>query len=336
MAVFSSEFSLIVYLVIASYSLSFITSKCGYKWKLNSAANLKMSSADSGFDGKEFEEALRNLSPAMGKKSDNADEIINDLRKEQISRKYPFGDYTDLLPMLPDCNNYYSGKFGDYTWHQNADQVFVYMPIDDSITKRDIEIKFEALYVDITVNDERLVRFDTVERLIPDGSFWILETDKDGQKYLQLDLEKRYRMINWKNLFGEAPKVVEGEAEERRKMLESLFSANKGMSKMTGKEPESMDEMMKNKELMKMIKEVNQNPEFLESLDSYEEGMDTMQMGEIEDDGEEDNGEGPVVEIDSPFDVRKFVSKTADKLYGDNNVVDTDSEVIDTTAEDPK
>jgi hypothetical protein len=142
-------------------------------------------------------------------------------------------------------------------------------------------------------------------------------------------------MINWKNLFGEAPKVVEGEAEERRKMLESLFAANKGMSQMTGKEPESMDEMMKNKELMKMIKEVNENPEFLESLDSRPDGMD-MEMGEFEDDGEEDNGEGPVVEIDSPFNVEKFVSETAEKLYGNNKVIDTDSEVIDTTAEDPK
>jgi hypothetical protein len=37
------------------------------------------------------------------------------------------------------------------------------------------------------------------------------------------------------------------------------------MSKMTGKEPEGMDEMLKNEALMKMLKEVNTTPQVSDS-----------------------------------------------------------------------
>lgn len=300
---------------------------------VSESSNSNSATENNAFDPKEFEQAMRKMNP-MGNRMGSADAIINDIREEQVRRKYPFDDYTEQLPILPDCNNYYSGAYGNYTWHQNADQVFVYIPINDDIGKRDIEIKFDALSVKVMINDEFLVKFDTMERLIPDGSFWVLETDKSGQKYIQLDLEKRFRMINWKNLFGEAPKIVKGEAEERRKMLESLFAANKGMSKMTGKEPESMDEMIKNEQLMKMIKEVNLKPQIVDSdsssnnrdsdEDEEEEEYEELEVG---DEGEENN-----IDIDTPFDIKKFVSNTADKYYNKNS---PDSNgIIDTTVEE--
>jgi hypothetical protein len=329
------EVVFIVSLAIVSSSYAFAPSSFGCKWVRYNNAAVK-SSSDDRFDGKEFEEALKNISPTMGKtiNADDKDSIINDIRTEQISRKYPFDDYTEQLPILPDCNNYYSGKYGTYTWHQNADQVFVYIPVEDTIGKRDIEIKFEALSVKVVINDEVIAKFDTIERLIPDGSFWIFETDKNGQKYIQLDMEKRYRMINWKNLFGEAPKVVEGEAEARREMLEKLFAANKGMSKMTGQEPESMDEMLKNENLMKMIKEINSKPELIEDSEG---GTEVLEEGQYEDEEADEGDEENVIEIDAPFDIKNFVSKTADKYYSPKDPTDdSNSEIIDITEETPK
>lgn len=314
---------LFVALAIVTLSVGFSPSSLTCKWTYK-LSPLKANSGSQGsdFDARDFEEALRNISPTKGKNNGSAgDAIISDMRAEQISRKYPFDDYTEQLPILPDCNNYYSGKYGDYTWHQNADQVFVYLPVDDSVTKRDVEIRFEALYVDIKINDESVVKFSTIERLIPDGSFWVFETDKNGQKYIQLDLEKRYRMINWKNVFTEPPVTVEGEAENRRKMLESLFAANKGMSKMTGKEPEGMDEMLKNEALMKMIREVNMKPEVMEDSDYFGDEEEMILDAEEADVGgnqgsiDYDKDGNPSVVLDTPFDVKGFVSKSADKYF---------------------
>lgn len=333
MAMSSFDRVALLTLAIATFSSGFAPSSVGFKWIPNIDRVLFSSNtnSDTNFDAKGFEEALRSISPTNGKSVDaTRNAVIADIREEQISRKYPFDDYTEQLPILPDCNNYYSGKYGDYSWHQNADQVFVYLPVEDDVTKRDVEVKFEALSVQLFINDELITEFATIERLIPDGSFWVFETDKNGQKYIQLDLEKRYRMINWKNLFIEAPKTTESEAENRRKMLESLFAANKGMSKMTGKEPESMEEMVKNEALMKMIREVNSEPEFTEDSD-YEGDEEEVILdaelvgGNNEGRMEYDEAGNPSVVLDAPFDVKGFVKKSADKYFPKENEAEEDS-----------
>lgn len=188
-----------------------------------------------------------------------SNEFYNDLKNDQekslsedIYRKYPFD--TTELPTLPDCDNYYSGKYGEYIWHQNADQVFVYIPIDENVERRDIQVKFEAKSVSVNVNQVEVVTFPCSERIIPDGSFWTFERDKDGKRYIHLDLEKRYRMINWKGIFGDQPaEADDGGSEKRSKILEKLFAANQGMSKLSGVPPETMQEMMANGDLTRMI-----------------------------------------------------------------------------------
>ena len=282
---------------------------------------MKSDDADPTFDGKEFEEALKKMGTVVGNQmaSSEASDVINEMRKEQLFRKYPFEDSPIGLPVLPDCNNYYSGKFGNYTWHQNADQVFVYIPILSDMKKNDIFVKFETLSVTIKINEEELIKFPTIERIIPDGSFWIFETDKEGNKYLQLDLEKRLRMINWKNLFDEPPPELQGESEKRKKMLESLFAANKGMAKITGKDPETIKEMMENRDLMNMINsEVNEEPELLND----DEGYDFSTSKDIVSSESEDENEA------DPYNVKKIVKDAADKYFGSN------SKVVDTTAKE--
>ena len=137
-------------------------------------------------------------------------------------------------------------------------------------------------------------------------------------------------MINWKNLFIEAPKTTESDAENRRKMLESLFAANKGMSKMTGKEPESMEEMVKNEALMKMTREVNSKPEFTEDSDYEGDDEEVILDAELvggnnEGRMEYDAAGNPSVVLDAPFDVKGFVKKSADKYFPKETEAEEDS-----------
>jgi hypothetical protein len=209
----------------------------------------------SEFDPSDFQKFMRQYNDVQG--PEPADDIIDGMREEQnargeeIFRKYPFED--TKLPVLPDCNQYFSGKYKDYIWHQNADQVYVYIPIDSSITKKDIDVEFRALKVVVHIKELPDITFDTVERIIPDGSFWTFEKNSQGELYLQLDLEKRFRMINWKSLFEEARANPKLDELRRTEMMEKLFAANKGMSKLTGQPAETMDEMMSNEQMVKMM-----------------------------------------------------------------------------------
>lgn len=118
---------------------------------------------------------------------------------------------------------------------QNSDQVFVYIPILAGVFARDINIKFDAKGCTIKIqssSQNQDLRINTPERVIPDGCFWTIEeASKNNKRYIQLDMEKRLRMMNWKNLFSDKP-AEESDADlnvRRQEMLSKLFAANKGM-----------------------------------------------------------------------------------------------------------
>jgi hypothetical protein len=88
-------------------------------------------------------------------------------------------------------------------------------------------------------------------------------------------------MINWKNVFSEQTVESDEDLEARRnEMLQRLLSANKGVSKLSGKESdensiESINEMMQNEMLMKMINsEVNTTPQIVGATQNGEEIVD--------------------------------------------------------------
>ena len=135
------------------------------------------------------------------------------------------------LPLLGDRNNYYSGEYEGKFWHQNADQVYVFVPVPADLPKRAVDVQFDARAVHVRVDGMDSFSFPCTERIIPDGCFWVLEQDsKSGDKYLMLDLEKRFRMINWKSLFGAAQEseLEADEATRRMQMLKSLIQSKGG------------------------------------------------------------------------------------------------------------
>lgn len=116
--------------------------------------------------------------------------IINQIHEGQETLNRIYHHYDKMLPVLQDATNYYSGDYAGNFWHQNADAVLVHMPVASSVQKGDVKVKFEVKRVTVVVLDGPPVTLYT-DRIIPDGSCWSLEYDKDGNKYIQLELEKR-------------------------------------------------------------------------------------------------------------------------------------------------
>jgi hypothetical protein len=175
-------------------------------------------------------------------------------KMESVFRKYPF--HSASLPELSDSSNYYSGTFGDLIWHQNGDQVFVFIPIeDDSITTNDVKAKLAVSSINIYVRDKIMYSFALMDKIIPDGSCWTWETDKrSGLRYLHLDLEKRYRVINWKSLFLQSEEEKKMEQDKAKSQLfQQFMSANKGLSKLTGKSAPTEEEMFNDEDFMNAI-----------------------------------------------------------------------------------
>jgi hypothetical protein len=147
-------------------------------------------SSDSEVDGKELEGILNSIPPLNEFKIDS--HAVTSLRQhqEEVYRKFPFAHHG--LPLLPDCDGYFSGSCNGVFWHQDSDEVLVQIPVGDNTSKNCVHAKFSALHVDVDIDDLEPISFECVERIIPDGSFWTLETGKDNKKFVQLNLEKRF------------------------------------------------------------------------------------------------------------------------------------------------
>ena len=291
------------------------------------ARRMAMTAEDGAFDPRDFEKAMKQMGPMLSgiPKSDSAVAVaINKIRGEQEARAssgdgigeeiYRIYNNDLSLPVLNDCNNYFSGRYNDNFWHQNADQVYVYLPLksDDvkDVSKNDVSVKFDATKVKVSIYDKEYISFDCLERIIPDGSFWTFETDNNNVRYLHMDLEKRFRMINWKALFGLVTETPEAEGR-RKEMLEKLFAANKGMAKLTGGAPESMEDMMKDGNLMKAISsEVDPEPNYALNEDAYIS--------------------------DEDFDINDYIKKISADMAGDLlEGGDGEGDVVDTDFEEP-
>ena len=160
----------------------------------------------------------------------------------------------------------------------DSDQVLLYIPVDGHVSKKDIAAKIEVKRVSIKIKDMDAIEFDCPERIIPDGSFWTFEED-DDQKYIQLDMEKRFRMINWKGLFSQhddLPPI----SNEQNSMLDQLYAANKGISELTGASPESIEDMMGNPDLYSMMNgDINTSPTIVDD-DGTQLGMGSSEAEE--------------------------------------------------------
>jgi hypothetical protein len=213
---------------------------------LNSTAPLDLSfpstNDSSGYDSIRPYTSSRNMSRVWGRTKSG----------QEFYRIYPFPHLG--LQILYDNNNYYSGTYGNIFWQQNADQVLIHYPLNDSIVKSDIECHFDYLLCEIKIANQRVFTFKPFEKVWPDGCFWTIELDKDNNRYLTIDLDKRLKFSNWRGLFRDISDNEFDNLDLRSKLLMKLHHL-KQQGKLEDKylRFKTLEEMLDDEELVNLL-----------------------------------------------------------------------------------
>jgi hypothetical protein len=212
---------------------------------LNSTAQLTSFSStndSSGYDSIRPYASSRNMSRVWGRTKSG----------QEFYRIYPFAHLG--LQILYDNNNYYSGTYGNIFWQQNAEQVLIHYPLNDSVVKSDIECHFDYLLCEIKIANQRVFTFKPFEKVWPDGCFWTIELDKDNNRYLTIDLDKRMKFSNWRGLFRDISDNEFDNLDLRSKLLMKLHHL-KQQGKLEDKylRFKSLEEMMEDEELVNLL-----------------------------------------------------------------------------------
>ena len=87
------------------------------------------------------------------------------------------------------------------TWSQKGAEVSIRIPVQNETRGRDLSIDIRPDRLDIKLLGSALVDGSFETKVDPDGSFWSIEEADDGDKYLQVYLEKADDYLEWEYLF---------------------------------------------------------------------------------------------------------------------------------------
>ncbi|GAB5373404.1 hypothetical protein AAMO2058_001748500, partial [Amorphochlora amoebiformis] len=91
-----------------------------------------------------------------------------------------------------------TGSDGFYAY-QSRDDLEIKMPLMDSVTKHDIEVKFRPMRFEVLVHGQITQGYDLYARTIPEDASWTCENEADGETILTIYLEKERKYI-WPTL----------------------------------------------------------------------------------------------------------------------------------------
>jgi hypothetical protein len=123
--------------------------------------------------------------------------------REKRSWMKPYPNDTEL-PQLASNSIYPQGGFNEYLWQQNSDLVWLFVPVQNSISKEDVNISVTASTVDVVMEGEHLLSFRPYGTVKNTESFWYFE-DVGERKYVLLELVKALPYRTWDWLFQLPP-----------------------------------------------------------------------------------------------------------------------------------
>ena len=90
-----------------------------------------------------------------------------------------------------------------WKWTQNSIEVYVYLPVEDSVRLRDIEVKIEPRRIAVDVCGSPMIAGELEAEVAPDECMWEINDD-DGDRKLYIVLWKTLR-ARWLDIFSSSP-----------------------------------------------------------------------------------------------------------------------------------
>ena len=105
------------------------------------------------------------------------------------------------LPLLWRFESFHKGYYlGQGFWHQNSHFTRIQIPLALSTSTDSIIANFLPNRVSICANSVYNISEDTYDVIIPGGSSWTFEYGRAGERWLQIELEKRFVSLNWESV----------------------------------------------------------------------------------------------------------------------------------------
>uniref|UniRef100_A0A7S2V6G0 CS domain-containing protein n=1 Tax=Fibrocapsa japonica TaxID=94617 RepID=A0A7S2V6G0_9STRA len=137
-------------------------------------------------------------SPA-GQKEKTDKEAIFKRQIEELS-SFPYDPF--LFPELRDSTKYWRGATQEYKWEQNHNKVCIYIPVDETVDKSDVDVEFEVhrLLLKLGGRDTKVggLLGGTIK---PEDSYWFWESDS-SPPFITIELQKFKQYRNWEFLFA--------------------------------------------------------------------------------------------------------------------------------------
>lgn len=102
----------------------------------------------------------------------------------------------------------------NFTWDQNTSELFIKIPVDEDIRKKDISIDLHERSIKVTVRDDLVVKGDFLHSIKFENETLIFSIDDN---VLEICLDKEDKKL-WESIFKESEKVNIEELAERKQM----------------------------------------------------------------------------------------------------------------------
>ncbi|CEM30592.1 unnamed protein product [Vitrella brassicaformis CCMP3155] len=121
------------------------------------------------------------------------------------------------FPRLEYSEIYHSGIKEAFRWQQNREAVYIYVPLPQGTTKRDLDVDLEVhpYSLRLCLNGDTIIDDSLSERVRCDGVFWTLDEEQPLGTFLTVSMEKKLPYQNWQKLLESdpTPELEEGERE---------------------------------------------------------------------------------------------------------------------------
>jgi hypothetical protein len=110
--------------------------------------------------------------------------------KSRVEAEEAEDDLRANRDMLKEPEVFYNGETKDYTWEQDEDEVYIFIPVSPSLTKRDVICEFHQTRISVVVQNNPVMVGNLWAEIDLDESTWEFDRAEKDNPTIYITLKK--------------------------------------------------------------------------------------------------------------------------------------------------